>query len=191
MSLLPILQNCSHYSSVLTCSVFCLTVKGSCRFPSWLVQDVEWIVDFGVRRRERTQTANAADDRHMLVNQWCHALALQVTAVPIITCWKRKVFSNDVQFGKNLFFLTFLLCRKLGVLPLMVHLKRSTTIVVTIIPHIETSGVIVHNSYYSSFKHIKIIVHKTLVPNFGIRDAHEARKIWVEEIKFTVDSQTI
>lgn len=58
----------------------------------------------------------------------------------------------------------------------MVHLKRSTTIVVTIIPHIETSGVIVHNSYYSSFKHIKIIVHKTLVPNFGIRDAHEARK---------------
>lgn len=58
-----------HPAKLLTCSVFCLTVKGSCRFPSWLVQDVEWIVDFGVRRRERTQTANAADDRHMLVNQ--------------------------------------------------------------------------------------------------------------------------
>lgn len=71
----------------------------------------------------------------------------------------------------------------------MVHLKRSTITVVTIIPH--TSGVIVHNSYYSSFKHIKIIVHKTLVPNLGIRDAQEARKIWVEEIKFTVESQNI
>ena len=54
---------------VLTCSRFCLTKKRSCGFPSWFIQDVQWIMDLRERRREGAQTANTADDGHMLVNQ--------------------------------------------------------------------------------------------------------------------------
>lgn len=54
---------------LLTCSSFSLGEIRSGGFPSRFVQDVEWIVDLGVRRVERAQAADGADDGHVLVNQ--------------------------------------------------------------------------------------------------------------------------
>lgn len=61
--------------SVLTRSVFGVTVKASRHLPSWFVQKIQRIVDFRERRREGTQASDAADDRHVLVDQRCHPLA--------------------------------------------------------------------------------------------------------------------
>lgn len=43
-------------------------------------------MDLGERRCKRAQTAHAADDRHVLVHQRCHPLAVHVCAVSIVTC---------------------------------------------------------------------------------------------------------
>lgn len=75
-----------------TCSRFGLSEIRSCCFSPRLVQDVERIVDFRVRWRERAQAADGADDGHVLVNQWCHALAVQVSAVAVVTWKRRKVW---------------------------------------------------------------------------------------------------
>lgn len=70
---------------LLTCSWFGLWEVRSSRFPSWFVQDVQRIVDFGVRGGERPETADGADDGHVLVHQGRHPLAVQVTAVSVVT----------------------------------------------------------------------------------------------------------
>lgn len=70
---------------LLTCSRFRLGEVSSCRFPSWFIQDVQRVVDIGVDGGERPETANAADDRHVLVNQRRHPLVVQVTAVSVVT----------------------------------------------------------------------------------------------------------
>lgn len=54
---------------LLTCSRFGLCEERSGRFPSWFIQDVQGIVDFGVHGGERPETANSADDGHVLVHQ--------------------------------------------------------------------------------------------------------------------------
>lgn len=54
---------------LLTCSRFRLCEVRSSRFPSWFIQDVQRIVDFGVHGGERSETANGADDGHVLVHQ--------------------------------------------------------------------------------------------------------------------------
>ena len=86
----------AHYASLLTCSSFSLGEIHSSGFPSRFIQDVERVVDLGVRRVERAQAADGADDGHVLVNQWCHALAVQVTAVAIVT-WQKK--SIGIEFS--------------------------------------------------------------------------------------------
>lgn len=74
-----------HGNILLTCSGFRLGEVRPCRLPSWFIQDVQRIVDIGVDGGERPETANAADDGHVLVNQRCHPLVVQVTAVPVVT----------------------------------------------------------------------------------------------------------
>lgn len=59
----------AHSASLLTCSSFSLGEIHSGGFPSRFVQDVERVVDLGVRRVERAQAADGADDGHVLVNQ--------------------------------------------------------------------------------------------------------------------------
>lgn len=92
----------SHHSChvfLLTCSSVCLREISSWRFPSRFVQDVERVVDFRVRWGEGAQTADAADDGHMLVDQRRHPLAVQVTAVAVVTCHRRK--SLEMSVFKN------------------------------------------------------------------------------------------
>lgn len=69
---------------LLTCHSFGLGEK--CCLPPRLVQDVERVVNLRVRRGERPQAADGADDGHVLVHQRRHALAVQVAAVAVITC---------------------------------------------------------------------------------------------------------
>lgn len=70
---------------LLTCSRFRLCEERAGGFPSRLIQDVERIVNFGVGGGEWPETANAADDGHVLVHQGRHPLAVQVTAVSVVT----------------------------------------------------------------------------------------------------------
>lgn len=80
---------------LLTCSSF-LREIGSCCFPPWFVQDVERVVDFRVCWGEGAQAADAADDGHVLVDQRCHPLAVQVTAVAVVTCNRKESFSRTM-----------------------------------------------------------------------------------------------
>lgn len=74
-----------HINILLTCSRFRLGEVRSCRLPSWFIEDVQRIVDIGVDGGERPETADAADHGHVLVNQRCHPLVVQVSAVPVVT----------------------------------------------------------------------------------------------------------
>lgn len=69
-------------------------------FPSRFVQDVERVVDFGVRWRERAQAADGADDGHVLVDQRRHALAVQVSAVAVVTCHRTKIWHRVPVFNE-------------------------------------------------------------------------------------------
>lgn len=81
----PLLGPAPHFGTTLTCACVCLCEIASHRFPSRFVQDVERVVDIGIRGGERSQAADTADHWHVLVHQWCHPLAVHVAAVAIVT----------------------------------------------------------------------------------------------------------
>lgn len=90
MSTMQLGRNCSKKQHVLFLTCHSFRVSEKCCFPSRLIQDVEWIVNLRVHRRERPQAADGADDGYVLVHERSHALAVQVAATAIITCRKEK-----------------------------------------------------------------------------------------------------